>query len=140
MLGGADLSAELHSAFDWDGLLHSRARLVNAARAGGVEAWDVPHIDLRDLDALAQETRQVIRLGYDCKTAIHPTQIPTIHQAFAPSDAERRWASALLQEHEARGGSEAAFLFEGRMVDPPVLAKARQISHRANPNPLVTTE
>lgn len=126
MLGGADLSSELGASFDWDGLLSARGRLVNAARAAGLQAWDVPHIDLRDLDALADETRRVARLGFDCKTAIHPSQVPVIHGAFAPAESDLRWARALL---EARGaGGDGAFLFEGRMVDAPVLARARRIA------------
>ncbi|MCC7100921.1 MAG: CoA ester lyase [Rubrivivax sp.] len=128
MLGGADLSSELGAAFDWDGLLSARARLVNAARSAGLQAWDVPHIDLRDLDALAEETRRVARLGFDCKTAIHPSQVPVIHAAFAPAEAEIRWARALVAAHGQRGaGGQGAFLFEGRMVDAPVLARARRI-------------
>lgn len=136
MLGGADLSAELQASFDWDGLRHARGRLVSAARASGLQVWDVPHIDLADLDGLADEARRVLRLGFDCKTAIHPSQIPVIHRAFAPPEAEARWANALLTEVEQRGQEAAAFLFEGRMVDAPVLAKARQIAKRASFNPV----
>jgi len=125
MLGGADLSSELGASFDWDGLLSARGRLVNAARTAGLQAWDVPHVDLRDLDALAEETRRVARLGFDCKSAIHPSQIPGIHAAFAPAEADLRWARALLAAHG--DASEGAFLFEGRMVDAPVIARARRI-------------
>lgn len=130
MLGGADLSLELGAAFEWDGLLHARGRLVNAAKAAGLQAWDVPHIDLTDADALAAETRRVLSLGFDCKSAIHPQQIPTIHAAFAPPPHELSWARALLQ---ALPSSHAggAFIFQGRMVDAPVLRKARRIVERS---------
>jgi len=128
MLGGADLSSELGAAFDWDGLLGARHRLVNAARTAGLQAWDVPHIDLRDLEALADETRRVARLGFDCKAAIHPSQVPVIHAAFAPAEADVTWARSLMEAHAQRGpAGEGAFLFEGRMVDAPVLARARRI-------------
>lgn len=130
MLGGADLSSELGASFDWDGLLSARGRLVNAARTVGLQVWDVPHIDLSDLDALAEETRRVARLGFDCKAAIHPSQIGVIHAAFAPAEAELSWARALLEAHAA--GGEGAFLFQGRMVDAPVLARARRIAALAH--------
>lgn len=126
MLGGADLSAELGAAFGWDGLLYARGRLVNAAKAAGLQAWDVPHIDLADSAGLAEETRRVLALGFDCKTAIHPQQIATIHAAFAPAPADLEWAQALLQALPA-GDATGAFLFRGRMVDAPVLRKARRI-------------
>jgi citrate lyase beta subunit len=126
MLGGADLSAELGAEFGWDGLQHARGRIVNAARAGGLQAWDVPHIGLKDLPGLGEETRRVLGLGFDCKTAIHPSQIDTIHQAFMPPAEQVEWATALLAEQQ--GG---AFLFRGAMVDAPVLRKARGIAARA---------
>lgn len=134
MLGGADLSAELGCEFGWDGLLHARGRLVNAARAAGLQAWDVPHIDLRDPEGLATETRRVIALGFDCKSAIHPQQLEAIHAAFMPSEADRAWAGALLNALPPDGAT-GAFVFQGRMVDAPVLAKARRIAARAAHSP-----
>jgi citrate lyase beta subunit len=132
MLGGADLASELGAAFDWDGLLYARGRLVNAARSAGLQAWDVPHLDLQDLEGLAQETRRAARLGFDAKAAIHPSQVAVIHAALAPSPDELRWARDLLQAHALRGPEgQGAFLFEGRMVDAPVLARARRIVARA---------
>lgn len=125
MLGGADLSAELGCEFGWDGLLHARTRLVNAARAFGLEPWDVPHLDLNDLDGLRDETRRVLALGFSCKSAIHPDQVAPIHDAFVPAATELQWARDLLASPEANG--RGAFLFRGRMVDAPVLAKARRL-------------
>lgn len=133
MLGGADLSAELDAQFGWEGLRHARGRLVNAAKAAGVQAWDVPHIDLADMAGLADETRRVLALGFDCKTAIHPQQLATIHAAFLPTEAELDWARTLLQavpggrDHRPTG----AFLFQGRMIDAPLLRKAQRIVERA---------
>lgn len=127
MLGGADLSAELDAQFGWQGLLSARGRLVNAAKAAGLQAWDVPHVDLQQPAALADETRQVRALGFDCKTAIHPQQIATIHDAFRPSAADCDWAALLLQAVPA-GEASGAFLFQGRMVDAPLLRKARRIA------------
>lgn len=126
MLGGVDLAAELGAQFGWDGLLHARGRLVNAAKAAGLQAWDVPHIDLKRPDDLRDETRKVLALGFECKTAIHPQQISIIHAAFAPSPAELAWAKALLQA-VPDGQSPGAFIFEGRMVDAPVLRNARRV-------------
>ena len=130
MLGGADLSVELGCSFGWDGLLHARGTLVNAAKSSGLQVWDVPHLDLKDLDGLLEETRAVLRLGFTCKSAIHPQQIATIHKAFVPAASELDWARALVtasQMREASGQTAGAFLHQGKMVDPPVLAKALRI-------------
>ena len=131
MLGGADLAVTLGAQFDWDGLLHARGRLVNAAKAAGLQTWDVPFIDLNRPDDLSDETRKVLALGFDCKVAIHPRQISIIHAAFAPSPAELAWAKALLQATRD-GSSTGAFIFEGRMVDAPVLRNARRVVELSN--------
>ena len=130
MLGGADLSAELDARFDWDGLLSARGRLVNAAKSTGLQAWDVPNVDLSSEEGLASETRKALALGFGCKTAIHPQQIKTIHAAFTPTPAEIEWATVLLQAVPEGQGS-GAFLFQGKMVDAPLLKKARRIAELA---------
>ena len=130
MLGGADLSAELDAQFNWDGLLSARGRLVNAAKSAGLQAWDVPNVDLSSDEGLATETRKALALGFGCKTAIHPQQIKTIHAAFTPTPAEIEWATVLLQAVPEGQGS-GAFLFQGKMVDAPLLKKARRIAELA---------
>ena len=130
MLGGADLSAELDAQFNWEGLLSARGRLVNAAKSAGLQAWDVPNVDLSSEEGLATETRKALALGFGCKTAIHPQQIKTIHAAFTPTPAEIEWATVLLQAVPDSQGS-GAFLFQGKMVDAPLLKKARRIAELA---------
>jgi citrate lyase beta subunit len=129
MLGGADLAAELGARFGWDGLLYARGRLVNAARAMGLQTWDVPHVDLEDMEGLSVETRRVLGLGFDCKTAIHPRQIERIHAAHAPTPAELEWASLLVEA--VPEGQSGAFLYQGRLVDNPLVRKARRIVDNA---------
>ena len=126
MLGGADLAAELGAQFGWEGLLHARGCLVNSARAAGLQAWDVPHVDLGNPEGLSEETRRVLGLGFDCKTAIHPQQIERIHAAFLPTPAELEWARLLVEAVPA-GEHSGAFLYQGRMVDAPLVRKARRI-------------
>ncbi|WP_256354233.1 CoA ester lyase [Variovorax sp. dw_308] len=130
MLGGADLSAELGAQFGWDALLYARARILHAARAADLQAWDVPHIDLQKPESLADETRRVLALGFDCKTAIHPQQIPVIHDAFMPPAERIEWALALRDALPAEGAS-GAFMFRGGMVDAPVVRNALRILARA---------
>ena len=129
MLGGADLAAELGAQFGWDGLLYARGRLVNSARAEDLQTWDVPHVDLEDMDGLSVETRRVLGLGFDCKTAIHPKQIERIHAAHAPTPAELEWARLLVEA--VPEGQSGAFLYQGRLVDNPLVRKARRIVDNA---------
>jgi len=129
MLGGADLSMELGARFDWDGLFSARGRLLNAARSCGLQAWDVPFIDVGDEAGLEQETRRVLGLGFDCKAAIHPSQVAPMHAVFRPEKADVEWARGVLA---AAAGGNGAFLYQGKLVDAPLLKRAERILQRAD--------
>ena len=58
---------------------------------------------------------------------IHPRQVAPVNAAMSPSEAETAWAQRVLAAAEAHKG---AFSFEGRMIDKPVLDRARRILAR----------
>ena len=60
--------------------------------------------------------------------AIHPDQIKPIHDAYRPTSQELEWAKGVLEEAKTAG--TGAFKYQGKMVDAPVLAVARQIISR----------
>ena len=130
-----DFMADLGGRWTPDGLaLHyPRSRFLCDARA----AADVLVIDgvsmfLDDPDIWASESKIAAVLGYDGKLAIHPKQIPTLRQAFTPSQQEVADASAMLAAFAtARRQGQAAIRFEGRMVDPANARVARRILARA---------
>jgi (S)-citramalyl-CoA lyase len=129
LFGGLDLSAELRCTGDWESLLYARSRCVHAARLGGVDVIDSPFIDLRDADGLRDEAERSRRLGFDGKAAIHPGQVGTIVESFAPDPAEVERARRVIEASERGGGG--ALLVDGVMVDEPVVEIARRIVERA---------
>ena len=122
--GAIDLSADLGCAVEWEALLYARSRVVLAAGAAGVSALDSPFMDVPALDALAEETSRVRRLGFSGKAAIHPTQVPVIQKAFAPSAAETAWARKIVAEYERQQGG--VLLVEGQLIELPVVRSARR--------------
>jgi citrate lyase subunit beta/citryl-CoA lyase len=83
--------------------------------------------DYADLEALAAAAREAKAHGFDGATCIHPSGVAILNAGFAPTDAERDWAVRVL---DAARTSDAAFSLDGRMVDAPVLARARRILDR----------
>ena len=55
---------------------------------------------------------------------MHPSVVPILNAAFAPSEAEIAWAERVVA---ASKSGEGAFTVDGRMVDAPVIARARKI-------------
>ena len=131
IFGGFDLSAELGAEPGWEPLLYARSRVVHAAALSELDAIDMPSRDLRDLAGLRSEAVKARRLGFAGKVAIHPAQIPVIHEVFTPSPEEVKRARRILDADRAAGGGAVAL--EGRMVDRPVVEAARRVLDRARP-------
>ncbi len=112
--------------------LYARERIVVAAAAAGVDAFDTVYTDIRDLDGLREQAEFVVELGFDGKLAIHPDQVPVIHEAFTPTADQLGWAETVLagQERATEEGT-GAFTVDGQMIDPPLVERARTLVERA---------
>ncbi|NGN42975.1 CoA ester lyase [Mesorhizobium sp. CGMCC 1.15528] len=128
-LGGADLAADLGADFSWEPLLFSRSRIVQAAVAAGVPAWDVPHLALADEKALAREASASRALGLSAKLAIHPKQVAAINTAFSSTPEEVMRAKVVLAAWKSSGGGACSL--DGRMIDRPVALAAERLLRRA---------
>ncbi|MFI1464731.1 HpcH/HpaI aldolase/citrate lyase family protein [Nocardia carnea] len=107
---------------------HLRSTGLLAAKAYRRLALDMVYLNIRDLDGLRAEAEDAVAVGFDIKVAIHPSQIPVIRAAYAPSEAEVAWAQGVLA---AAPNHRGVFTYEGRMVDSPLLRHAEQILQRA---------
>ena len=84
--GGVDMSAELRCENKWEPLLYARSRIVHAAASAGIDAIDVPYLDLEDLEGMRKEAILAKELGFSGKGSIHPKQIPILNDVFTPSE------------------------------------------------------
>lgn len=119
--GGADDSADPALEF-------ARQRILLAARAVGIPAWDAPHFAFRDSGGTKRAARRAARSGFEGMTAVHPAQVPVIHEAFAPTPEERRWAErvvAAMETVETRG--EAVAELDGQLLEILHLEQARRL-------------
>lgn len=123
-LGEADLASDLGSAdvavLDW-----ARIQLLVAARAARKPAPMMSvYTDIRDVAGLRDDTLRGKSMGFVGRTAVHPSQLPVIIEAFRPSDDELRWAESVLAATEDGG---VATLASGEMVDPAMRGRAESI-------------
>lgn len=111
---------------------YARARVVNAAKAAGIQAIDSVFSDVADLDGLRRWGENSRALGFEGMGCIHPSQILVIHEAFAPSQVEIDKAAnivAAFEEAEAKGLGVVSL--GSKMIDPPVVERARKLMARA---------
>jgi citrate lyase subunit beta/citryl-CoA lyase len=62
---------------------------------------------------------------------IHPQQVGILNEVFSPSDAEIEYVVGLLSEYAcAEAEGRGAFAYRGKMIDAPVVARARELLAR----------
>jgi citrate lyase subunit beta / citryl-CoA lyase len=133
-IGLEDYTADMGVVKSSDGAesLYARTRLVNAAKAVGIQAIDSVFGDVGDTDALRRWGQNSRALGFEGMGCIHPAQIPVIHEAFSPAQAEIDKAQkivAAFEEAQQRGLSVVSL--GSKMVDPPVVQRALKLVTRA---------
>ena len=135
VIGHVDLSRALgiREAGATEGtILHARCHLVLAAKAAGRQAVDAVFMDLDDPDGLTAEARQGLRLGFTGKLVIDERQVALVHAAFRPSEAEVAYARRLVAAWDAAvAAGTGVFVFEGRVIDRPVVEAERTVLARA---------
>jgi citrate lyase subunit beta/citryl-CoA lyase len=90
--------------------------------------------DYRDLEGVACAAREARSFGFDGATCVHPALVPILNAAFSPSAEEIARARAMVAAFEtAKSAGLGAFAFEGRMVDEPVVARARALIAAVRP-------
>ncbi len=129
-LGEADLSSAL-GVDGPAGLAWARGRLVSASRAAGLGAPMMsvfPRVN--DDEGLRASCLEGRALGFVGRTAIHPRQLATIVECFTPTAGQIAEAEALLAAVEKAGVAEGGVivLADGRMVDPAMVGRAREVT------------
>lgn len=125
LFGAVDYAADLDCTLDWDSLLSARSILANAAAAFNVQLFDVPHINVKNLEECEATTRRAKALGIHARAAIHPAQIKAIHAALSPSADEIAQAERVIAAYQKAGGNVA--LLDGKLIETPFVKKAERI-------------
>jgi citrate lyase subunit beta/citryl-CoA lyase len=131
-LGELDLAADLGIAGD------AASSILDHVRAGvliaSVSAQILPPLggvspEFRDLDAFRQSTLRLREQGFIGRAAIHPAQIPVIHEVYTPSAEEMNEAHRLLRRYDEAltKGVGVVLDDEGRMVDEAVVRHYHQL-------------
>lgn len=109
-------------------------QVVFACRRAGILPFGFPaSITLiRDTKALTVAIKQASDMGMVGAFCIHPNQVSVLNDTLTPADDDVAAATALLQEFDqAQTEGRAVFVFNGKMVDRPVVMRARDLVARA---------
>jgi len=140
LLGAEDLTADfgINRTKTGEEILYARNKIASACRACGVDAVDTPFVDLDDKEAFIKDIKKARALGMTGKAAINPRQVDTIHEIFAPSTQEIKYAQKVIAAmEEAKKEGKGVFSLEGKMIDAPIIARAETVINKARLSGLI---
>ena len=132
-VGAEDLALSVGMLPEADALFYPKQHSIFAARAAGILPLGFlgTVAEFADLDAFRATIRRSRRLGFMGAACIHPNQVTILNEEYRPSptelDAARRMVAAY---DEAIAAKRGAVVFEGKMIDVPVVERAKQILAR----------
>jgi citrate lyase subunit beta/citryl-CoA lyase len=128
--GGEDIATSMGAEPTPEMLRHPKLMVHLAAKAAGVLSLGLLRTvaDYRNTDAIARAAREAREFGFDGATCVHPSVVPILNAAFSTSAEEIERARRIIAAAEAAAAEgKGAFVFDGKMVDEPVVARARML-------------
>ena len=132
-IGGEDFALENGMAPVEETLLMPKQQMVFAARSAGLMplgfiASVAGFGDWAAFGAMVRRSRQFGFMGAGC---IHPGQVPIVNTEYTPSAGEIAFAKRVIEENvTAEAAGRASFALEGKMIDVPVVNRARRLLER----------
>jgi len=134
-IGSEDFCADIGMEPSEEALLGPKQQLIITAKANGLMAFGLVGVStsFADSEAYLAMARRSRRFGYDGSSAIHPSQVPMLNEAFSPTPDEIAQARRIVEGSDAaeREG-KGAFALDGRMIDAPIVARAQALLDRAD--------
>lgn len=133
-LGAEDLSTDLQAirSKKSDEILYARGRIVLAARAAGVEVYDTPFTDVNDDEGLLQDATFARSIGFTGKASISPRHVSAINEVFSPSLEDITYAQEVMEAiEEGKRQGKGAVSLRGKMIDKPIVDRARKVLEAA---------
>ncbi|AVF33990.1 MULTISPECIES: citrate (pro-3S)-lyase subunit beta [Rahnella] len=114
-------------------LFYARCAVLHAARAAGIDAFDVVYSDINDEAGFLREVELIRKMGFNGKSLINPRQIELLHNAYAPTQEDVDYARRVIaaaEEGERKG--LGVISLNGKMIDGPIINHAQVVLERAS--------
>ena len=132
-IGGEDFALESGMEPTEETLLMPKQQMIFAARAAGLMplGFIASVAAFGDREAFARMVRRSRQFGFMGAGCIHPDQVPVVNREYSPAAEEIVYARRVIEENaRAEAGGRASFAIDGKMVDVPVVERARRLLAR----------
>ena len=132
-IGGEDFALDNNMQPTGEALFYPKQQMIFAANTVGI-------IPLGFIDSIAgfgdwEAFRNMVRrsrdFGFMGAGCIHPGQVTIVNEEYKPSAAEVEYAQKLIKlDNEAAASGRGSFTLDGKMVDIPIIVRARKLIAR----------
>jgi len=131
LLGAEDYTKELgiNRTLIGNEILYARSYIAIICNAYGIESIDTPYTSKDDEIGLREDAIKAKNLGFTAKSLIHPNQVDIVNEVFSPSSTEIFEARRIIKKSEET--SKGAFSLDGKMIDLPIIEKAKKVLEKA---------
>jgi len=133
MLGGEDFALETGSVPGDETLELPKRMVAFAAQAHGINMFGIlgTVADYSDPEAYKRSAERARRFGFSGGTCIHPGLVAALNEAFTPKPDEVAYAKKLIDaDRQAQAEGRGSFSVDGKMIDIPVIERARKLIAR----------
>lgn len=131
--GGEDLATAMGARPKPEVLRQPKLMIHYAAKEANILSFGLLRstVDFTDQAALRDAVLEARDFGFDGATCIHPSVVPILNDCFAPSPEELAWARKVVATNEEQAAAgRGAFMLDGKFVDVPIVARARNLLDR----------
>jgi citrate lyase subunit beta/citryl-CoA lyase len=132
-IGGEDFALENGMEPTEETLLMPKQQMIFAARSGGLMplGFIASVAAFGDWEAFGRMVRRSRQFGFMGAGCIHPGQVPIVNREYSPSAEEAGYARRVIEENaRAEAAGRASFAIDGKMIDVPVVVRARRLLAR----------
>ena len=133
-VGAEDLALSVGMLPEAEGLFMPKQVSIFAARAAGILPLGFVGTvaDYKDQAAFRAVVARSAKLGFLGAACIHPLQVPVLNEVYSPGAEEVARAERMVAAYDAAmDAGKGAIEFEGKMIDIPVVERAKGILARA---------
>ena len=119
---------------DSDTLAMPKQHIAITARAAGLIPYGIigTIADYSDPKAVREVAERSRKFGFEGAACVHPSVVPVLNAAFTPSKSEIDYAHRIMTAYaRAEGKGSGAISLDGKMVDVPVVRRAKNLIDRA---------
>lgn len=89
--------------------------------------------DFKDLEHFERVIKESVKVGLKGAWGIHPSQISLLNKGFSPTSEEVAYSKSVIEVfEESKRHKDGAIALNGKMIDKPIVERARAILERQN--------